>query len=148
MSAFGTDSGSNINVFGLAFVIAICCLITILDIVILRFLIFLKTFRKSLGPRLNGWIQDGVFQLQRRAFEASDSATWERLDQVVPVTATYTELLLSPTEICNVGTEADLKRTTSDKTSTSLREVISNSQQESPPNQDVVIAQSSAQNRH
>ena len=136
---FPANPTRNINVFGLAFVIATCSLITILDLIILRFLIFLKAFRKSLGPRLNGWIQDGVFQLQRRAFQASDSATWERLDEVVPVTVAYTELLLDPSEPCNAK-EGDLKRENSDGHSASFQEVIRNKQQESPQKQDTIVA--------
>jgi hypothetical protein len=43
-------------------------------------------------PRLNRWIQDGVLQLQRCAFEAEGKGTWENLDNDIPVT-TYGERL-------------------------------------------------------
>ena len=59
-----------------------------LDLVILRFLIYLSRFRRirGLGPRIERWILDGVLQLQRRAFEYSGQGTWKRLDKDVPVT--------------------------------------------------------------
>lgn len=43
-------------------------------------------------PRLNRWIQDGVLQLQRCAFEAEGKGTWEKLENDIPVT-TYGERL-------------------------------------------------------
>jgi len=59
-----------------------------LDLVILRFLIYLSRFRRirGLGPRIERWTLDGVLQLQRRAFEYSGQGTWKRLDKDVPVT--------------------------------------------------------------
>jgi hypothetical protein len=60
----------------------------IVDISLLKFLIFLSTLRrtKTLGPRINRWIQDGVFQLQRRAYESQGCAYWEDLDEDIPTT--------------------------------------------------------------
>jgi hypothetical protein len=43
-------------------------------------------------PRLNRWIQDGVLQLQRCAFEAEGKGTWEKPHNDIPVT-TYGERL-------------------------------------------------------
>lgn len=83
---------SNINVFGLALTISVCCLVVAIDLVLLRFLIYLKSFRRALSPRIVRWIDDGLFQIQRKAFEAHGEGTWECLDEVVPVTTTNTEL--------------------------------------------------------
>lgn len=77
---------SNINVFALYFIIAISCFVTILDMVLLRFLIFMSRFRAALSPRIERWIQDGVYQLQRQAYEGHDQGRWDRLDQEVPIT--------------------------------------------------------------
>jgi hypothetical protein len=60
---------SNINVFGLVFVLTLSLLALIVDITLLKFLIYLARFRRQLGPRVERWIQDGVWQLQRRAYE-------------------------------------------------------------------------------
>jgi hypothetical protein len=43
-------------------------------------------------PRLNRWIQDGVLQLQRCAFQAEGKGTWVKHDNDIPVT-TYGERL-------------------------------------------------------
>jgi hypothetical protein len=77
----------NINVFGLAFVIATSLFFAIIDIVLLKFLIYLSSFRKALSPRVERWIQDGVLQLQRRAYEAHKEGTWSELSREVPMTA-------------------------------------------------------------
>lgn len=37
------------------------------------------------SPRIHRWIQDGVFQLQRRAYEAYGQGTWRNLDEEVPM---------------------------------------------------------------
>jgi hypothetical protein len=50
----------------------------------LRFLVYLSQFRKALTPRIDRWIQDGVFQLQRRAYEAEGEGTWTDLDKEIP----------------------------------------------------------------
>ncbi|KAF2264053.1 hypothetical protein CC78DRAFT_617092 [Lojkania enalia] len=78
----------NINVFGFSFIIAFASLVTILDMTLLKFLIHLGKFRRVLSPRLDRWIQDGVLQLQRRAYEAQGQGTWEHLDDEIPVTET------------------------------------------------------------
>jgi hypothetical protein len=77
---------ANINYFGLVFIIVVTSIIVILDLVLLRFLIFLSKFRHALAPRINRWIQDGVWQLQRRAFEAQEKGVWEQVDDEVPLT--------------------------------------------------------------
>ncbi|KAF2727987.1 hypothetical protein EJ04DRAFT_581657 [Polyplosphaeria fusca] len=79
----------NINVFALSFVYAFSVFIVTMDIVLLRFLIYLSRFRRmrTLGPRIERWIQDGVLQLQRRAFESSRQGTWRSLEKEVPITA-------------------------------------------------------------
>ncbi|KAF2109963.1 hypothetical protein BDV96DRAFT_604439 [Lophiotrema nucula] len=76
----------NINVFGLVLITVVALLAAVIDITLLRFLIFLSRFRKALAPRIDRWIQDGVLQLQRRAYEATGQGTWTNLDADVPVT--------------------------------------------------------------
>jgi outer membrane biosynthesis protein TonB len=70
----------------MSFVITTALLFAIIDTVLLRFLIYLSTFKKALSPRIDRWIQDGVLQLQRRAFEAHKEGTWSRLSKEVPLT--------------------------------------------------------------
>jgi len=60
----------NINVFGLVFTVAVATTIVICDLVLLRFLIYIRKYIAPLAPRLDRWFQDGIYQLQRRAHEA------------------------------------------------------------------------------
>lgn len=76
----------NINVFGLTFIVLLALLVAILDMMLLRFLIFLSRFKRAMGPRIDRWIQDGVFQLQRRAYEAQGEGKWHDADREIPVT--------------------------------------------------------------
>jgi hypothetical protein len=76
----------NINVFGLSFIIGVSLFLAILDIIVLKFLIFSSSFRKALSPRIDRWIQDGVWQLQRKGFEAQGQGSWSNLDKDVPLT--------------------------------------------------------------
>lgn len=76
----------NINVFGLSFIIAVSLFFAILDITILRIMIYLTRFRRALGPRVGRWIQDGVWQLQRRAYEGEGYRGWTDLEADIPLT--------------------------------------------------------------
>jgi hypothetical protein len=53
---------------------------------LLRILIYTHTLRRLLAPRIDRWIQDGVFQIQRKAYEAQELVTWERPDKEIPIT--------------------------------------------------------------
>lgn len=77
----------NINLFGMTFIIAFWFVIMLVDVLLLKFLIFIRRFRKSPSLRINAWIQDGVFQLQRKAYQVHSKGKWIRLDREVPVTA-------------------------------------------------------------
>lgn len=46
----------------------------------------MSRFRAALAPRIDHWVQDGIFQLQRRAFEAQGQGCWKYLDQEIPIT--------------------------------------------------------------
>lgn len=72
-------------------------IISFINLFILRFFIFLKRFRKSLAPRLDRWVNDGIFQLQRRAFEANDNVLWTKLEKEIPTTVYDTVLSELPT---------------------------------------------------
>ncbi len=72
--------------FGLSFIIAFSCLVALLDIFILKFMIYLSRFRATLGPRIDRWIQDGVWQLQRRAYEGEGYRGWTDLEADIPLT--------------------------------------------------------------
>ncbi|CAO2652324.1 Nn.00g006070.m01.CDS01 [Neocucurbitaria sp. VM-36] len=88
----------NISVLGLAIVVAFAALFTLADLIVLKFIIFLKRSRKALNPRIGRWIQDGVFQLQRRAYEANDEGIWVRQDTEVPAT-------IDGQPLCELGVE-------------------------------------------
>lgn len=74
------------NVFGLTFILAFSATISFINFFILRFFIYLKRFRKTLAPRLDRWVNDGIFQLQRRAFEANESTAWMDAEKEIPTT--------------------------------------------------------------
>jgi len=76
---------SNINVFGLSFIIAFSVLVAIIDITLLKFLVYLTRFRRALGPRIARWTQDGVWQLQRRAYEGEGHRNWTDLESEIPL---------------------------------------------------------------
>ena len=82
----------NINVFGLAFIITFTAVLMILDLGLLRFLTYNKRFRRTLAPRIEHWVQDGVFQLQRRAYEANNQGSWDRLEKEIPIERTGDQL--------------------------------------------------------
>ncbi|KAF2823685.1 hypothetical protein CC86DRAFT_468717 [Ophiobolus disseminans] len=98
---------ANINVFALAFVVSFSLVITICNTLILRFFIFMTRFRAALAPRIDHWVQDGIFQLQRRAFEAQDQGRWENLEQEVPTTLQRENLHKLPVESSLVSKAAD-----------------------------------------
>lgn len=83
---------SNINFFGLVFTIVICSFIVLTDLVLLRSLVFFRALKRSPSPRLDRWIQDGVYQLQRHAYESHGHGVWKELNKEVPVTIHKTEL--------------------------------------------------------
>jgi hypothetical protein len=85
-------ASSNINVFGFAFIVTFACIVTILDLCVLRFFIYLSHFRRALAPRIDQWIQDGVWQLQRRAYVACGEGTWSQTENEVPVTNKHEQL--------------------------------------------------------
>ncbi|KAF2873346.1 hypothetical protein BDV95DRAFT_592730 [Massariosphaeria phaeospora] len=78
----------NINVFGLSLIISFALVIVTLDIALLKLLVFISGFRRltGLSSRLNRWTQDGVLQLQRRAYEAQGKGSWVNFDDDVPLT--------------------------------------------------------------
>jgi hypothetical protein len=58
----------------------------LINISLLKFLIYLSRFRRQLGPRIERWIQDGVWQLQRRAYEGEGQRNWTQLESEIPLT--------------------------------------------------------------
>ncbi|KAF2707919.1 hypothetical protein K504DRAFT_436031 [Pleomassaria siparia CBS 279.74] len=82
----------NINVFGMSFIIAFSLLVAIIDIMLLKFLIFLSRFRRTLAPRIDRWVQDGVWQLQRRAYEGHGYRGWIDLDKDIPMSTSKPRL--------------------------------------------------------
>ena len=98
---------SNINVFAFAFVCTFTFIVVALDIMLLRFLIFMSRFRRTgwIGPRIERWVQDGVLQLQRRAFEARSQGSWIHSDKEVPITVRRETLsdLDSDLQVCTTG---------------------------------------------
>jgi hypothetical protein len=58
----------------------------LIDITLLKFLIYLSSFRRQLGPRIERWIQDGVWQMQRRAYEGEGIRDWTDLESEIPLT--------------------------------------------------------------
>jgi hypothetical protein len=89
---------SNINVFALAFIVTFSAVVTFCNTLILRFFIFMAKFRAALAPRIDHWVQDGVYQLQRRAFEAQGQGYWQYLEEEIPITFDGEKLRKLPVE--------------------------------------------------
>ena len=70
----------------MTFILAFSTIFTLCNTLILRFFIFMARFRAALAPRINHWVQDGIFQLQRRAFEAQGQGCWIHIEQEIPIT--------------------------------------------------------------
>ncbi|CAI6232189.1 unnamed protein product [Periconia digitata] len=101
----------NINVFALAFMSTFCVLVTALDLFLLKFLVYSDKLRGIFAPRIDSWIQDGVLQFQRRAYEAHGEGSWERLDKEVPATTDDVQLATLPTvskPSCNCSVASSL----------------------------------------
>ena len=106
-----TNLNRNINVFGLAFTISVSGFIILLDLVLLRFLdVFFRYLRKRPTPRLERWTQEGVYQLQRRAYEAHGYGDWGNLMEEIPVTTEKTNLPDLPVDIISDATGFEFER--------------------------------------
>lgn len=70
-----------------------CVLAVIIDLVLLKFLILWPTFK------VDAWTQNGVFHLQRRAYEAQGEGVWERLDKDIPTTTDGIKLSALPVSL-------------------------------------------------
>lgn len=84
------------NVFGLAFVLTFSVVTSFINVFILRYFIYFKRFRKTLAPRLDRRVKDGIFQLQGRAVEADENTTWTDMEKEIPTTmydTTMSEML-------------------------------------------------------
>jgi hypothetical protein len=92
LMAHADMTSSNINVLGLVLILALSCFFIIADLVVLRSLLYVPRLRRHLAPRIDRWIQDGVLQLQRRAYEAQMIGTWKDLEMPIPTTATLEKL--------------------------------------------------------
>jgi hypothetical protein len=83
---------SNINFFGFLFTVIASGTIVLTDLVLLRSLLYLRKYKTRLSPRLDRWLQDGIYQLQRRAQEAQNNGVWIKLTEEVPITSVKTSL--------------------------------------------------------
>lgn len=77
---------ANVNVFALVFVTTFSVVLSLLGTFVLKFCIFLARWRRALAPRVERWVADGVWQVQRRAFEAQEEGAWRGVGEEVPVT--------------------------------------------------------------
>jgi hypothetical protein len=82
-----TNIKRNINFFGLIFTTVMSGMFVATDLVLLRSLLHLRKYKPWLGRRVDRWLQDGVFQLQRRAHEAHGQGVWKNLSDEVPITS-------------------------------------------------------------
>lgn len=87
-----TSPTSNINVLGLVLILALSCFFITADLLVLRSLLYIPRLRRHLAPRIDRWIQDGVLQLQRRAYEAQGVGTWKDIEMPIPTTAMLEKL--------------------------------------------------------
>ncbi|KAF2840790.1 hypothetical protein M501DRAFT_909713, partial [Patellaria atrata CBS 101060] len=85
--SYSTNVRSNVNVFGLAFAIAMCCLIITLNVTPRIYLVCGYGRRSSISlQRVRTWISDEVLQVQRAAYEARNEGQWQGHLSPVPTT--------------------------------------------------------------
>lgn len=87
-----TGDVANINVFAIIFIVIVSSVIVALDILLLRDLIFLDSLKKTLSPIIDRWIQEDVYHLQRRAYEALNEGEWINTNKEIPITRDNTIL--------------------------------------------------------
>ncbi|ORY10988.1 hypothetical protein BCR34DRAFT_588267 [Clohesyomyces aquaticus] len=75
-----------VNTFGLALIAVFSILSATIDFMLPRFSITLSKFRRAMAPKLDRGIRDGVFQLQRRAYEVEGRGSWQHIEKEKPVT--------------------------------------------------------------
>ena len=77
----------NIGVVSVLLILAFAGFAATLDFVILRCLIYHDNFRHPFRPALQDWIEDGLYQIQRSAYEtAYPGASWSDRGKEIPVT--------------------------------------------------------------
>lgn len=79
------DGYSNVNVLGLILTISISSLIIAANLTIVPSFKTLSRRNVVSLPSIKGWIQDGMLQVLRKAYEATDQIEWQRLEGDVPV---------------------------------------------------------------
>lgn len=77
----------------------VSCTFMIIDLFVIKVLIYSKNARPLLEPRINRWIQDSVLQYQRRAYEAHGQGTWLHLNSEIPTTSHMDTLLDIPIDL-------------------------------------------------
>lgn len=87
-----TGDAVNINVPALIIIITLSGAIALIDSISLRVLIFLGRLQWLLSPRVDKWVQDGVFQWQRRVYQQFDEGVWTCLQEEIPITEEDTAL--------------------------------------------------------
>ena len=95
----------------------------------LKLFMFFSKFRSALAPRIDHWIQDGVFQLQRRAYEGCQQGTWELLNSEIPVTVTQDLLHELPLETRCLKCPEPSDRHGAEHADTELEQIIPQSEQ-------------------
>lgn len=119
--------------FGLAFVVAFSITIIVFNTASLKVFIFLSHFRLKLSPRIDCWIQDGVFQLQRRAFDAYGQGTWEGLSNEIPSTKRGQQLTILPVSSSQSLSIPKSNTTTASTSNASQARVMNGSRMPTPP---------------
>lgn len=99
---------------GFAFTLAVAGTLLLLDFVGLR----IYTIRGRLRnlPSIQSWIDDGLYELQRRAFELYGNVSWDRTRKEVPVTAKG-RIMVSLSNCAAAASQIDIKLSPSHNTS-------------------------------
>ena len=80
------DGFSNINVFALVFVVALCACIILTNMTLVPTLKYIHGRNGQNSLRMKSWIQDSILHVQRKAYEGAGFSEWRGQDAAVPRT--------------------------------------------------------------
>jgi hypothetical protein len=80
------DGYSNINIFGLVLVVLLSGIIILTNLILVPILKYRYRRNPQFSWRMTSWVQEGLLQVQRKAYEAAGFSDWSNLEASVPRT--------------------------------------------------------------
>lgn len=79
------DGFSNINVLGLALVLSLCNAIIVTNLTLLPVLKCFRWYDRRRFPLVRLWVEDGILQVLRKAYEGVGVKGWDAMESDVPM---------------------------------------------------------------